>query len=184
MPTKTTQTAVLYLYRTERYSNHACHPRVAKILYVYHMETSWRTLVTFYLMRRRRWQMNREGRTSITAPFRVGTGGVRRSTHHFLFFHTASTPVDCDNPTRRPTPYLAWTRSNTAWRLDRARSSETPRERSFARKEDHDDARSGNDRHRDEIEDRPALVVALEDLVERRVRRERHRNRMRDALLR
>jgi len=107
---------------------------------------------------------------------RAGCGEARTI---FPFFNTASTPLDCDNPTRH-----TWTRSNTTCRLDRARPSETPRERSFARKEDHDDARSGNDRHRDEIEDRPALVVALEDLVERRVRRERHRNRMRDALLR
>lgn len=62
-------------------------------------------------------------------------------------------------------PQWTTTRSNSTYRPARARSSETPRERSFAREEDHDEARSGYDRHRDEIEDRPAPFVALEDLV-------------------
>jgi len=78
-------------------------------------------------------------------------------------------------------PQWTATRSNS-YLPDRARLSETPRERSFARKEDHDDAGSGYDRHRDEIKDRPAPFVALEDLVggeEMRVRRERRQNRTR-----
>ncbi len=64
---------------------------------------------------------------------------------------------------------IYWTQSNSAhW--PSGPDSETPRKWSFARKEDHDDAHSGYDCHRDKIEDRPALLVVLGDLLGMRVR--------------